>query len=276
MPSVLSSSAPPLPVAQCLDAALGLFRAALLTCLPYGVLTVLSSQLPQIYRHLSVAAPLQSPVWWLANIAGGVLGATFLNATLLRLAAVAGARASRGPLVPDTAKELRTALARVPAFMGLIVLFAAAGAVLAAPALLVPRDGRVWVLGVAGLGLTYLAVMLSCAWVDLVLNGRSLLQSIAHSISLVHGNALRVLAAGAVGLLMLMVLAVVASVVIALVVPLVGGDDLALITSITADVMVACIAVAVPFLAALLFTVSTYLHALHPSPAASGGARAAE
>jgi hypothetical protein len=105
-----------------------------------------------------------------------------------------------------------------------------------------------------------------------VLNGRSLLQSIAHSISLVHGNALRVLAAGTVGVLMLVVLAAVASVVIALVVPLLLGDDLALITSITADVMVAYLAVAVPFLAALLFTLSGHLRALRPGsagPAAS-------
>lgn len=264
MPSV-SSSAQPLPVAQCLDAALGLFRAALLTCLPYGVLTVLSSWLPQIYSHLSAAPPLKSLGWWMVNIASGLLTATFLNAALLRLAAVAQARASRTPLVPDTGKELRTALSRVPAFIGLILLFAAAGVVLAAPSLLVPREARAWVIGVAALGLAYLGAMLSCAWVDLVLNGRSLMQSINHSITLVHGNALRVLAAGAVGALMLMVLAVVASVVIFLVVPLIGGDDLALITSITADVLVACTAVAVPFVAALLVTVSGHLRALHPA-----------
>lgn len=264
MPSVLTSSARSLPVAQCLDAALGLFRAALVTCLPYGVLTVLSSQLPQIYHRLSAAAPLQSPGWWLVNIASGLLTATFLNATLLRLAAVAQARARRAPLVANAAAELRTALARVPAFIGLILVLSACGAVLALPALWVPREARAWVLGVAGLGLTYLSVMLSCAWVDLVLNGRSLLESIAHSISLVRGNAWRVLAACVVGALMLMVLAVVVGVLVSMVVPLVGGDDLALVTSITADVLVAYIAVAVPFLAALLLTLSGHLRALHP------------
>jgi hypothetical protein len=267
MPSSLSSSAAPLPVAQCLDAALGVFRASLLTCLPYGVLTVLASQLPQLYAHLRAPALLQTPGWWAVYLMGGVLGALFLNATLLRLAAVAGSV----PAGTDARRELAAAAARVPAFIGLILLFAAAGALLEAPVLLVPRIARAWVALVGGLGILYLGVMLSCAWTGLVLQGCGPLQSIVRSIELVWGNAWRVLAVCLVGAAMLLVLAVVAGVLIALAVPLVAGDDLALITSITADVMVACTAVAVPFVAALLFALDRQLTALRNPPEAADG-----
>jgi hypothetical protein len=267
MPSILSSSAPPLPIAQCLDAALGLFRASLLTCLPYGVLTVLVSQLPQLYGHLQAPAA----GWWATYLISGVLGAMFFNATLLRLAAVAGDI----PAQPDARRELRVALKRVPAFIGLLLLLAAASAVLEAPALLVPSGARAWVAGVGFLGVNYLGAMLSCAWVELVLEGRGVLESVAKSIELVRGNALRVVAACAVGALMLFVLAVVAGVIIALIVPLVGGDDLALITAIAEDVMVACAALAVPFVAALLLTLRRQLEALHGATLAGGAAACA-
>jgi hypothetical protein len=110
-------------------------------------------------------------------------------------------------------------------------------------------------------------VLLALAWVSVVLEGRSALGGVVRAAARVHGNALRVAAACAVGALMLLTLAMMASVLIALVVPLVGGQDLALITAITANVMVACVAVAVPFAAALLYTLFTQLQALHEAEA---------
>jgi hypothetical protein len=268
MPSLLSPAVQRLPVAPCLDAAIGLFRAALLTCLPYGVLFALTSQLPQIYGHLHGPAP----GWWVIYLASGVLSTLFLNAILLRLAAVAG---EPGP-PPQIRRELPAALARVPACIGLIAVMAAASTVLVAAAFLVPAAGRAWVAGVGLLGAIYLGAMLSCAWVELVLEGRGLPQSIHRSLELVRGNAWRVVAAGLIGALILLVLALVAAVFMDLIVHLVGSDDVALISSVFADVLVACTAVAAPFVAALLFTLHRQLAGLQRATPAAAAASAPE
>lgn len=248
----------PLPIAPTLDAALGLFRGSVLSCLPYGVLTTLASQLPALCNRVFGATSLLSPGWWIANIAGGLLMAAFWNAILLRQKALT----DRAPHGPGARPLLQRAFSRVSALITPLLLLAGLGVLLLGPAWLLPAALRPWVLGIGGLLLLAAGAHLSNAWVLGVLEALTPWQACLRSVQLVRGQTVRVLATCLVGALMLLVLAVLVGVVVALLVPLVLGDDLALITSLTADVLVACTALAMPFMSAVLFTVCRQLQGL--------------
>jgi hypothetical protein len=271
MSSVLSPPSHPLPVAPVLDAALRLFRAALLRCLPYGALTVIASQLPHLYNLVNglagrpfAGAPLG---WWAVNIVSALLEATFWNAILLRMDSVAAGRPVR------IAAELGAAGRRAPAVILLILVLATFSAVLAAPALLLPAALRPSGIALAAIAVIYLLITLSCSWVSLVLDNRGVLQSLADSVQLVRGNWWRVAVVLCVGLVMLVVLAALGSVLVVVVVPLVGGDDIAVITSTSVDVVVALAALAIPFCVALLFTLTSELKACREAFAGSAEPR---
>lgn len=247
-----------LPVAQSLDSAVRIFRASLVRCLPYGVLAVIAAHLPSLYNLVSPPQPgslITRPAgWWVLNIVSALLLATFWNATLLRLAAVAQGRRS-------TARELIQAFRRAPPVLLLILVIGVTGGVLALPTLLLPAATRPWALAVAACAVTYLCVTLSCAWVDIVLGNQPVLRSMACSVQLVRGNWWRIATVYGVGAAMLLVLAVLVSVLVAVVVPLVGRDDLALISATSEDVVVALSAAAIPFFTALPFTMFEGLRA---------------
>jgi len=262
MSAVLHTPWQPLSVAQTLDAALRLFRAALLRCLPYGVLTVIAAHLPYLYNLVGgfAARPFISrPAgWWALNILGALLQTILWNATLLRLEAVAaGRRAGMG-------EELSAALRRAPAVLLLILVLLLASALLTLPALLLPALVRPMGFVVAGIAVAYLWVRLSCSWPAVVLHNKGVLPSLTWSIQLVRGNCLRVAAVYCVGVVMLIVLAALGAVLVGVIVPLVARDDIALITSISVDVVVALGAVFVPFCSALSFKLFEELRACQP------------
>jgi hypothetical protein len=249
----------PLPVAQVLDSALRVFRACVIQCMPYGVLVVIAAHLPQLYNLLTgaVSGSLtgRPAGWWAVSLVSAVLGATFWNATLLRLdAVVAGRRAG-------VLQELKTAARRAPWVLLLILLLGLVSAILALPALQLPVRARPWGFTVTAIAVIYLGVMVSCSWVGVVLQKQGVLQSLATSVHLVRGNWWRVAAVYSVGAVMLVVFAALGSVLVAIVVPLIGRDDLALISSISEDTVVALCAVAVPFCTALPFTLFEALRA---------------
>lgn len=250
---------PPLSVARSLDAALRIFRASLLRCLPYGVLTVLAGHLPNLYNLVSphVARSLMArPIgWWALNILSAILLATLWNATLLRLAAAAAGRRTA------PAYELLEALRRAPAVLGLVLVIVLVGCILGLPVLLLPVASRPWAFLVAACAVTYLCVTLSYAWVAVVVGHQTVLQSMASSMQLVRGNWWRIAAVYGVGAAMLLVLGALASVLVAVVVPLVGRDDLALISTTSEDVVVALLAAAIPFCTALPYTLFEELSA---------------
>lgn len=258
-PMSIALNPPPLSVARSLDAALRIFRASLLRCLPYGVLTVLAGHLPNLYNLVSphVARSLMArPIgWWALNILSAILLATLWNATLLRLAAAAAGRRTA------PAYELLEALRRAPAVLGLVLVIVLVGCILGLPVLLLPVASRPWAFLVAACAVTYLCVTLSYAWVAVVVGHQTVLQSMASSIQLVRGNWWRIAAVYGVGAAMLLVLGALASVLVAVVVPLVGRDDLALISTTSEDVVVALLAAAIPFCTALPYTLFEELSA---------------
>lgn len=261
----------PLCVAQALDSAVRVFRACLWPCLPYGVLAVIAAHLPNLYNVLggpTARSLTAKPAgWWALYLVSAVLTATLLNATLLRVQAVASRRRA------GLRRELRGAIARMPTVLLLILLLSLATALLALPALLLPLAVRPWgLLMMSGLAAIYLGVTLSCAWVGIVLHGQSLPRSVTASVRLVRGNWWRVAAVYLVGGVMLVVFATIGGVLVGLVVPLVGRNDLALISSASEDVVIALAALAVPFWTALSFTLTEQLRGTEAdrSPAADG------
>jgi hypothetical protein len=253
----------PLPVAQVLDSALRVFRACVIQCLPYGVLVVIAAHLPQLYNVLTGAGSgsltARPAGWWAVSLVSALVGVTFWNATLLRLDAVVAGRPA------GVRQELKMAASRAPWVLLLILVLVLASAILALLALPLPVRARPWGFMVTAVAVIYLGVMVSCSWVSVVLQGHGVLQSLTTSVHLVRGNWWRVAAVYSVGAVMLVVLAALGSVLVAIVVPLIGRDDLALISAASEDTVVALCAVAVPFWAALPFTLSEELRARQAS-----------
>jgi hypothetical protein len=248
-----------LPVAQVLDSALRVFRACLIQCLPYGVLVVIAAHLPQLYNLLTGAVrgslTARPAGWWAVSLVSALLAAIFWNATLLRIDAVVSGRRA------GAVGELKTAALRAPRVLLVILLLVMMSVILALPVLQLPVMLRPWSLAVTAIAVIYLVVIVSCSWVGVVLHKQGVLQSLTTSVHLVRGNWWRVAAVYTVGAVMLVVFAALGSVLVAIVVPLIGRDDLALISSVSEDAVVALCAVAVPFWTALPFTLFEALRA---------------
>jgi hypothetical protein len=114
----------PQSIGEVLDTGFRIFQSTLLPCLPYGVVWVIVGQLANLH-DLATGRPLRvfggaDPIWWLWSLIGAVLTLTVWSSLILRQSALAsGAASSMGA-------ELRTALARLPQLVALMVMGAAA------------------------------------------------------------------------------------------------------------------------------------------------------
>jgi hypothetical protein len=255
MSSSLYPPSRPQSIAEVLDSAFRVFRATLLRCLPYGALAVVAGQLPNIY-DIAAGRPLRrfgaaDPVWWALYLIGALLALGLWNATALRQygmltgtgTAAAGADLSRG-------------LRRAPVVALLLTLSLAAMGVFLLPALLVPPGWRVGILLLLALPASYVGVALSCSWTALLFAGTGVLGSMAYSFRLVSGNWWRLSTIYTVGIVMLLVFYVLSGVLaMAVVVPFAGAADLAVLTAVSAVVVVALGAVGTPFYSALALVV---------------------
>jgi len=239
----------PQSVGEALDLAVRIFRVTVVKCLPYGLLTVVVEQLPNIFNLVTARAPAQlgqeTPAWWLLE-ALGTLGALWLmTAMLLRQRSIAQGRAAA------TGPELVEALRQLP---GSVLLFLP-GAVLLAPLALIPDAYWLWGLVLAAVSLAYLSIALF-AWPALVLAGQSAVGSIGYSLRLVSGNWWRVATVYTVALGIAAVFCSVVTVIVLLVTLVLGTPDLAVMTAVaTVSSTALSGAAAVPFAGAVMLTV---------------------
>jgi hypothetical protein len=244
----------PLSVGEVIDLAFRIFRATLIKCLPYGVLVVIAGQLPNLY-DIATGRPLREfggpdAVWWVIDVLGALLALVPWNATVLHQYAVAAGRPAAAALA------LREALRRSPRVALLGILAVAAIGILALLPFAWPTPYRLWGFIVLVIPVTYIGMVLPCAWTALLIAEKGVIESILYSFRLTSGNWWRLTIIYTVGLVMvLFVLGSLAGAVAALVVPFFGGADLAVITAVWTDIIVALSAASVPFYSALVLTV---------------------
>jgi hypothetical protein len=240
MPDKLYPPARPQTVGEILDTAFRIFRATLLKCLLFATVSLLVGQLPNIYTLLR-GRPVQrlflverDPLWWLLAFAGSVVVLTLTGAIVRRQYAIASGRALA------LRAELTAALRLVPGLIALWILLILA--IMAAFVFFV----------IPGL---YVATRLSCAVTAYLLTGRGVFASLSHSWRLTAGNVWRLSLIFSVYIVLIIVFYVLAAVIAAaLAVPFALGD-VALITAVTAAVVVILGSIVRPFYTALALAV---------------------
>ncbi|HPF26656.1 MAG TPA: hypothetical protein PK159_08710 [Steroidobacteraceae bacterium] len=251
---MLQNSTPlsrPLLIGEVLDAGVRLFRASLLRSLPLSAPLVIASQLPAFYDSLqgslSVSLAQKGPLWWLIYGLVAAVGAWMAGAMLLRQSTAGrAAENALGPLLLAT-------LARVP---GAVVISIIVSALLLAPLLLtLVGVSSPFVLIVITLTAWWLFGRLALAvplyWCD----GLQLVAALRSSYLLVRGNLWRLTAIVIVALTVLLVYFFMLAMLSAVVAPLLGLGDIAVIGALQAVVAVVAGAIGTPFATALALVV---------------------
>jgi hypothetical protein len=197
---------------------------------------MIAGQLPNIY-FLATQRPVHDfgggdPLWWALYGLGTLLGLFIWSAMLLRQRNIASDQPT------DVRRELGEALRRMPAVAGLFIVcltLLAVGAV----ALLVPA--------------LYLMVGLSLSWLILLIEPCGPVASVRRSLHLVKGSWWRSAIVLTVAVMAALVFYIVAFLVLGAVLPILGADDIAMLTAASVIVLVALGAVGAPFLGAVLF-----------------------
>jgi hypothetical protein len=237
----------PQPIGQVLDRAFRIFQAALARCLPHGMLSMIAGQLPNIYQ-LAMGRSMQplgggDPVWWILYAIGTALALVLWSAMLLRQ------RSTVDGQPVNALTELKEALRRIPALIGLLLLIALMVA------------GGVILLILPGI---YLATASSLAWPALMVERRSPLDAVRQSLRLVKGNWWRVSAVIAVALIVALVFYIVVFATLAIVLPLAGANDVAMFTAASVVVLIALGAIGMPFYGAVLLSLHDDLRLRQP------------
>jgi hypothetical protein len=252
MPNILYPPPRPQSVGEILDSAFRIFRATLLTCLPYAVIAVIATQLPNIY-YLAIGRPvlqaamrmqLRDPVWWVLYILGYVIAIALWNAVVLRQYAIATGRAVA------TGAELATGLRRIP---GVLLCLLAIG-VWWAPAFALEGAARVWALLLL-IPACYVGVALSCAWTVLLVTGKGAVASMGQSWRLTSGSWWRLTLIYSVAVVLLLVLYVLSGLIAGVLAVLLAHGDIAVITAATTVLVIILSAVGTPFYWALALAV---------------------
>ena len=249
---------PPRPqtVGEVLDTAFRIFRATLLKCLPYATLSLLAGQLPNIYSLLQ-GGPLQrnllephDRVWWLLELVGSVISLALWGAIVRRQYAIASGQ-------PSPRGELTGALRLVPGLFAVSLLLVLAIMACFLPAVIFA--GNPVLLAVALVILlipaSYVGLRLSCAVTAYLLTGRGISASLGHSWHLTVGNFWRLSLIWSVAVVLLVVFYVLAGVIAAAVAVPFALGDLAMITAVTAAVVVILGSIGTPFYTALSLAV---------------------
>lgn len=239
-------------IGEALDLAVQIFKSTVIRCLPYGICAVTFEQLPNMY-DLGNGLTHQPfgggrPVWLALFVLGTVLALMAWSALLLRQRAIIEHTLTHFKV------ELGLTLRRLPVFVLATVLFLIAVGGWFAALLVVPAPYHSW----ARLALIplsgYLAILLSCTWPAVLLAGRGPLGALRQSARLVWGNWWRVAAIYGVGAAGVLVLALLAGILIALVVPTLVAD-LPVMMAVFTVLANATVALVAPFVSALLLAV---------------------
>ena len=242
----------PLSIGEVLDLAVQIFKATVIRCLAYGICAVTFEQLPNMY-DLGSGNSHQPygggrPMWVALFLVGTVLALMAWSALLLRQRAIIEHTATNFKV------ELGLTLRRLPVFVLATLLFLVAVGGGFAALLVVPAGYHAWARVASTLLGVYLAILLSCTWPAVLLAGRSPWGALRQSARLVRGNWWRVAAIYGVGAAGVLVLAMLAGILIALVVPTLVAD-LPVMMAVFTVLGNATIALVAPFVSALLLAV---------------------
>jgi hypothetical protein len=245
MPALLYPPSRPQSIGEVLDSAFRIFQATLLKSLPFSVLATVAGQLQNIYAILTGRALRKfandDPGWWALYALGVVLGCMFINAIMIRQAAIASGSQ------PSGVETLWAGLRKVPANIVMAAAFVVIVGLCFLPAAVIPRSHLTWVLTVLAIPATYVAVLFLCSWPALLLGHKGPLRSLAYSAHLVKGNWWRTVMVYLVMLTMIIVLSVTAGLVVGVLTQVVAARDLAVTTAVSAVMVVASGAVYMPF-----------------------------
>lgn len=258
----------PQTVGEILDTAFRIFRATLLKCLPYATLALLAGQLPNIYNLMkggSLRERLAShdPVWWLLEIVGYVVALTLSSAIVRRQCAISSGQPLSG------GGELSAALRLVPGFIAVSILLTLAILACLIPALLLftlplvaASLGEYYAMALGGVAAvillipaSYVGIRLSCAVTIYLLTDRGVSSSLGHSWQLTGGNVWRLSLIYSVAIVLLVVFYVLAGVIAAVVAAPFALGDVAMLTAITAAIVVILGSIGTPFYMALSLAV---------------------
>jgi len=252
----------PQTVGQVLDAGFRVFKASLVRCLLFGAMAMIAGQLPNIYSLVAgqpFDAYLHGEPITIALAVVGSIATVYLSAVmLLRQREVAQGRRQ------STRVELRHALRRMPALLGVVAVTLALLAVVPVSLYLLNRASGISpsshlalgiAVGVACLPILWLLPGLAMAVAVAVLTGNGFIASLREGIALVHGSWWRTMITFAVWVVLLAVFNFVAVIIIVMALPLIGATDVATVTAGTPVVFVALRAIGLPFLVAILLAV---------------------
>jgi hypothetical protein len=267
-------------VGEVLDAAFRIYGATLLKCLPYSFSSVIVGQLLSVYdllhRHTLTPAAIQAaqmqqlrdPLWWALLLVLIVASTMFANAVFLRQYALAtggatgiGAELGRGlqrvpgVLLMGVVVMLAFVITLIPVMLALAAIAGLAGISRTAPALAT----QIWVM--TGI---FLAMLIAGSWVVIkwvcavpiyLLGERGPIGSLSHSWQLTAGNFWRLSVIYSVGVVLLLVFYVLATVAGGAVALLVGRGDLVLFLAVSSVVIALLAALFTPFYQALILAV---------------------
>jgi hypothetical protein len=246
MPARLYPPTRPQLISEVLDTAFKIFSVSLLKALPYGMLMTLAGQLVSIYNlvtgHLARRVFPQDATGWALYAVSMILTLTLWTALILRQRAIAQA----APV--SMAAELAAALYKFPQLLLLTILNVLICAV--ATLLLV----------IPGL---YLLIALWLAAPLLILEGKGPIAAMLSSAELVRGNWWRTLAMFLVMIAIYLVFIVLGIIVVALIVELERGADVAVVTATSTVFAISLGAFIGPFFAAVMLAVLGDLQVRH-------------
>jgi hypothetical protein len=246
----------PQTVGEILDTAFRIFRVTLLKCLPLATLSLLAGQLPNIYNLLKGGSLQQrlvshDAVWWLLEVVGYVVALTLWSAIVRRQCAMVGGQSSS----PEG--ELGSALRLVPGLFAVSLLLGLAVLVCLVPAAIFAGNplGLVAAIAILLIPASYVAIRLSCAVTTYLLTDRGVSASLGHSWDLTAGNFWRLSLVYSVALVLMVVFYVLAGVIAAVIAVPFALGDVAMITAVTAAVVVILGSIGTPFYTALSLAV---------------------
>lgn len=248
MPSILYPPSRPQSVAEVIDTAFRIFKVTLVRCLPFSVLATVVGQLQNAYTIVTRQNLHQfnnkDPVWWTLYVLGAFLGLAFINAIIIRQAAMASG-------VRSTSTALLEGIRRVPSAFAMMVLIFSIEGLCFVPIMAVPRPYWTYTLIALCVLASFIGVSFLCAWPAMLIGNKGIAASMRYSVSLVKGNWWRTVAIFTVALIMIIVLSVTASMFVVVVAALGASSDIAVMTAISAVMVVASGAIYVPFVTAM-------------------------
>jgi membrane-anchored glycerophosphoryl diester phosphodiesterase (GDPDase) len=280
MGNIIYPPSRPQSVGEVLDSAFRIYSTTLLKCLPYSFASVIVGQLLSLYdvlhRPAATAAalpaaavhPAHGLTWGVLALLVTVASMMFANAVFLRQYALSTGRA------PSMTGELSRSLRRVPGVLLMGILIALALLATMIPVVLVLAatgafaaithpaglsGSQVWsmlaVVLVVATAASWVIIKWVCAMPVYLLTDRGPIDSMSHSWRLTAGNFWRLSIIYTVGVILLIVFYLLASIVGGMVALWLGRGDVVLWVAVSTAVVALLAALFTPFYHALVLAV---------------------